>query len=345
MSSTLATFFGWGTSSNKQELPKLFPLDILQSDFVAIDVVNIYSKIITDVIERTDGIKDEFIPSLWDNCLVSEHSEGLVTMLAKAMVDKKDLFLVYDKPTKLLRRATNDESAAIRDDYKAQGKSEIGTYISFKNYRKTDMVKLYSTLEYCAIASLNKNMNLAKAIQIKMSDMRGSVALHDKSEVEAQALAIAKGLSEGKDVLTDVKDLIQTATPDLTATEKAMVFINERRSFYLGLPSSYVTGEAPAGLGDSGEGDSKAIERGLKSYYFSIVKPVIESVWDIRTSFKSEDFRMLATSLSALKDFELVSDEFISAENKLRLINKLFGFPEDTKGGAPRSSEIDEPVE
>lgn len=346
MSNSLSTFFGWTTSKSNDELPKLFPLDILQSDFVAIDVVNIYSKIITDVIERTDGIPEIYQASLWDNCLQSEHKEGLVTMLANAMTKKTELFLVYDKPTKLLRKATNEETQQIKKDYKDQGQSPVGTYISFQNYRKTDMVKIYSTLEYCAIASLNKNMNLAKAIQIKMSDMRSSTGLLDKADVERQALAIAKGLADGKDVLTDVKDMIETAAPDLTATEKAMEFINERRSFYLGLPASYVTGEAPAGLGDSGEGDAKAVERGLKSYYFSIVKPVIESVFQITgTSFKTEDFRMISTSLQALQTFELVSDELMTAENKLSIINKLFGFPEDTKGGAPEPPPTDIPTE
>lgn len=343
--SSLATWFGWNTSSSSSELPVLFPLEIVQKDFVDIDVHNIYAKILTDVIERTEGIRDEFQPSLWDNCLQSENSEGLVTMVSKAMVQKTDLFLVYDKAVKLLRKATNEETQQIKKDYKDQGESKVGTYISFKNYKRTDMVRLYSSLEYCAIASLNKNMNLAKAIQIKMSDLRGSVALNDKADVERQALAIANALKEGKDVLTDVKDMIETATPDLTATEKSMEFINERRSFYLGMPASYVTGEAPAGLGDSGEGDAKAVERGLKAYYFSIVKPVLESVFDIKTSFKSEDFRMINTSLQALQAFELVSDEFISAENKLRVINKLFGFPDDTKGGAPDSPPEPPPTE
>lgn len=341
--STLATLFGWATTSNKkQELPSLFPLSIAQTDFISIDVSNIYSKILTDVIERTEGISDELAPSLWDNCLQSENSEGLVTMLARSMVDKKDLFLVFDKSVNLLRKATNDESTRIRADYTAHGSSEIGTFVSFRNYKKTDMIKLYSMLEYCAIASLNKNMNLSKAVQIKMSDLRGSVASIDSADVEAQALELAKALAAGKDVLVDVKDAIETATPELTATEKSMFFINERRSFYLGLPSSYVTGEAPAGLGDSGEGDAKAIERGLKSYYFSIVKPVIESVWGIKTSFRSDDFRMISTSLQVLQAFELVSDEYISADNKLRLINKLFGFPSNTKGGSPGPAGKDE---
>lgn len=335
---SFSTWFSWATSSSSQELPELFPLGVEQKEFVDIDMKNIYAKIITDVLERTEGIPDQYTPSLWDNCLKSENSEGLVTMLSKAMVNKSDLFLVYDKAVKLLRKATNTEEVMIKKDYSEQGSSKVGVFVSFKNYRKSDMVRLYSVLEYCAITSLNKNMNLSKAIQFKMNDLRGSVALNDKSEIQAQVQSIVTSLSNGKDIYTDAKDIIETATPDLTATEKAMTFINERRSFYLGMPASYVTGEAPAGLGDSGEGDAKAVERGLKNYYFSIVKPVVEAVFDTKTSFKSEDFRMISTSLQALQTFELVSDELMSPENKLMVINKLFGFPKDTKGG-----QADEP--
>lgn len=340
----ISNLFSFKSSGSSQELPDIFPMPIVQDDFVTTDVTNIYAKILTDVIERTDGIPDKYIPTLFDNCLASEHSYGLITMVSKAMVDKRDLFLVYDKPTNLLRKATNDEENRIKDDYKSQGQSSVGTFVSFKNYKRSDMVKLYSALEYCAIASLNKNMNLSKAIQLKMNDMRGSVALNDKADIEAQAVAIATGLANGKDIIIDGKDVIETASPDMTATDKSMQFINQRRSFYLGLPESYVTGELSGGLGDSGQGDSKAIERGLKNYYFSIVKPILESIFGISTSFKSDDFDQIDTSLNVLKTFELTSDELISQENKLKIVNKLFGFPVNTKGGEPDPVPEPEPV-
>lgn len=329
---SFASFFGI-TSSTNVELPELFPLAIADSKFIQTDVTHIYSKILTDVIERTEGIPEKMMPSLWDNCLQSENSEGLISMLSKAMTDKKELFLTYDPGINLLRKPTNPEEMQIRADYKAKGKSPKGTFVSFRNLDKTDMVKIYSGLEYCAIASLNKNMNLSKAVQLRMSDLRASVASIDSKTVEDQAKAIAKALSNGKDVMIDVKDIIETLKPDLTATEKTMEFINQRRCFYLGMPGSYNVGELKTGLSDTGAADSKAIERGLKAYYFSIIKPVLESVFVIKTSFRSDDMVQLSTALEALKTFELVSDEYMSSENKLKTVNKLFGFPENTKGG------------
>jgi hypothetical protein len=328
----LSELFGFKSAGASDELPEIFPMPISQSEFVETDVVVIYSKILTDVVERTQGISADQMQALWDNCLPSESSDGLVSMLSKAMAAKKDLFLVWDKALTLLRVATQDEQKIIKEDYSKQGTSKAGVFVSFRNYKKTDMVKLYSSFEYCSIASLNKSMNLSKAIQFKMHDMRGSVSLADSGDVKTQASAIAKGLGSGKDVLVDAKDIIETATPDVSSTEKSMEFINNKRSFYLGMPASYITGEAPKGLGDSGEGDAKAVERGLKNYYFSIIKPVVEALFGTKTTFKSDDFKQLSTALDTLKTFELTSSEMISADNKRIILNKLFGLPVESKG-------------
>ncbi len=338
---SLGNWFTWGSATrNTDELPILFPLNIAEKDFVAIDVLNIYSKILTDVLERTEGLPEDSQNVLWDNCLASESSQGLVTLLATAMVNKSDLFLVFDKATKVLRKATPQEMAQIQADYKAKADSDVGVYVSFKAYTRTDMVRLYSALEYCTVSALNKSMNLSKAVQLKMNDLRASTALSDKDEVLAQGRLIADWLSKGRDILLDAKDIVETATPDLTATNAAMEFLSEKRSFYLGLPCSYITGELNSGLGDTGQADAKAIERGLKAYYFSIIKPVCKALFGEDLTFKSDDFAQLDSSLNALKIFELTSEELITTENKISIINKLFGFPEGTAGGAPAPDPV-----
>lgn len=332
----LSEIFNFGSSTKSQELPVIYPMPIIQSDFIETDVVNIYAKILTDVVERTEGLKDENLNSLWDNCLKSNNSEGLITMLSKAMAKKVDLFLVWDPSLKLLLRATQEQQTQIKADYEKKGESAIGTYISFKEYKRTDMVKLYSALEYCTIGALHKSMNLSNAIQLKVSDLRGSVALNDSAIAEAQAVKMAEGLADGRSVLMDAKDIIATVKPELEAVKSSMEFINERRSFYLAMPASYITGQMPGGLGDSGQGDAKAVERGLKNYYFSIIKPVLEDIFDISTTFKSEDFLQIDSALNTIKTFELVSEELITTENKIIIINKMLGLPPDTKGGEPK---------
>lgn len=329
-------WFGFfSASSGSDELPDIFPMVITKDEFVKTDVVSIYAKILTDVAERTHGLSDEQQFALWDNCLKSEATSGLITLLAEAMTDKADLFLVIDAG--VLRKANNEERKQIDNDYKAQATSSAGVFISFKQYSRTDMVKLYSSFEFCAVGSLNKTMNLSKSIQFKMNDMRASTSLNSSDEVKTQAKAIATGLSKGKDVLLDAKDEIVTASPDMSSTKESVAFLNQKRAFYLGMPESYITGEQTGGIGSSGENDTKAVERGLKNYYFSILKPALEALFkDVKLTYKSQDFRQITQGLEALKTFALIDDELISADDKKKIVNQLFDF--DTAGGSDDQS-------
>lgn len=323
-------WFGWGSEKlDTGELPDIFPLDILKVDFVRGDVISIYTKILTDVLERTHGITDIIQKTLWDNCLKSETKYGLISLLAHAMTDKTNLFLVFDDVTKVLRKATELERQAIEADYAKQAHSTTGIFISFEQYRRTDFVKIYSALEYCAVGSLNKAMNLSKAIQFKISDLRASVSSIDGDAAKKSGQAIARNVGNGKDIIIDAKDMVTTSMADLSAADSASDFINQKRAFYLGLPASYVCGELSSGIGDTGENDTKSTERGLKNYFWSVVKPVIEELFSVSLSYKSQDFRQIDQGLNALKIFEITDDSLISASNKKKIIEGLFDVDED----------------
>jgi hypothetical protein len=335
----LSSFFRFGSHQGsigtETEMPEIFPFPFIQDEFVAIDVLNIYTKILTDVVERTHGLSDDEAALLWDNCLKSSKSDGLVTLLAKAMSDKKELFLVYVKSVKVIREADSNEQQKIKEGYASKAEKVsldgggVGVYISFKNFKRSDMVKLYSSLEYATISSLYKNMNVSKSIQLKMSDMRQSTGLSDSVNVTVQAKMIAKGMSEGKDVLLDAKDSIETAKPELDSTKSAIAFLDAKRSFYLGMPTSYINGEQTGGLGSTGEGDAKAVDRGLKSYFFSIVKPVLEDLFGGTITFKSSDYRQLGQALEAMKVFELVGEDLLTKENQKKIIEQLVDIDAD----------------
>lgn len=335
-------WFGFLTgSSTNEELPEIFKLGVSKEDFVRVDVMSIYSKILTDVVERTHGLDDEQQFLLWDNCLKSESSAGLITLLAKAMSEKADLFLVIDSG--ILREADQKERETIESDYRSQAKSSTGIYISFKKYTRTDMVTLYSGLEFCAVGSLNKTMNLAQSIQFKMNDMRASTSVTSKDDVITQAQTVAKALGKGRDVLLDGKDSIETAAPDMSATKESVGFLNQKRAFYLGMPESYITGEQTGGIGSSGENDTKAVERGLKNYYFSIMKPTLEALFPgVKLTYKSQDFRQMSQAFEAMKTFALVDDELLTADQKKQIIMQLFDF--DTDSGSDDKSPANKKV-
>lgn len=325
----IAELFGWNrAASSSEELPDIFPMAIGQGEFVRTDIVAVYAKILTDVLERTHGLNPDQVALMWDSCVKSNSSDGLISRISKAMAEKQDLFLVFEKAVGVVRPATQQEMVMIQRDYEKQGQSAAGVFISFKNFSRSDMVKFYLGLQYLTVGSLHKSMNLSKAVQIKISDLRASVSLVESDGAKSQAHAIAKSLSEGKDVLLDAKDTIETSIPNLAAVKESISFLNQKLSFYLGLPDSYLNGEQTGGIGSSGENDMRAVERGLKSYYFAVLKPAVEALFGIKTSYKSQDFRQIAGSMEVLKTFSLVDDSLLSADQKKLIIARMLDLEE-----------------
>lgn len=333
----ISDIFSFGFKSQKElaasEIEEIFPLAINKEDFVKSDILHTYSKILTDVIERTHGLKEEFHNALWDNCLQNESSKGLITLIAEAMTAKADLFLVYKalgKENSILRLANAEEQKQIREDYKAGGESKVGIYVSFKKYRRTEMLEIYSNFEHCVLGSLNKSLNISDSIQIKINELRSSTSLADSGVAVEQAKNIAEALRNGNDVLLDKNDEIVTAAPDTSASENSTEFLDAKRAFILDLPLSYITGAQTPGMGSSGENDMRAVERGLKQYYVSIVKPILKALFGADTEFKSQDFRQMTTALEVLKAFELSSDtELMSMEAKQEIIARVFDLDPD----------------
>lgn len=331
---SIFSFFSGKTVTEDCELPDIYPLALQSDIFCKADIIATYTKILTDTLERTHGIPKKVVPLLWDNCVQSEGTDGLITLLVTAMVNKTELFLVFAKAVDILRVATEQEKAQIRADYKKSGESKIGVYISFKNYRRTDMLQIYSALEYCILTSLHKTVNISKAVQIKISELRKSTSLADAGVGIAQAKSLAEALRRGSDVLLDAEDTITTATPNIDPTEKAIAFLDAKRAFVLDLPISYVSGLQTPGIGSTGEADMRAIERGLKQYFFSIVHPVLLALFAVDTEFKSQDFRQITSALESLKTFDLVSDEMMSKQAKHEIIARLFNLDEDEEAKA-----------
>jgi hypothetical protein len=328
MSFDLSKLFTFGGHSNhvNSELPNIYPFGYRSEDFIKNDVLAIYSKILIDTLERTHGISEENHDFLWDNCLESSSNKGLISLLTEAMYNKTDLFLVYNVSLGVLRLADQAEKSQIMSDYKARGESAVGHFISFKQYKRTDMLKIYSAFEYGLISHLHKSISLSAAIQLKFSDMRASVGLIDSERAKAQAIAVATALSKGQDVAIDAKDVIESATPQIDNMKLGLEFLNQKRAFYLGMPQSYIEGTLQKGMGDSGHGDAKAVDRGLRGYFFSIIKPVVESIFNVDVTYKPNDTANIRDNLEVLKTFELTSDELLPQEEKQRIISSLFDF-------------------
>ncbi len=327
----MANPFSWAFKSNAEmgnsEIKEIFPFSVKNDIFIRADILHTYEKILTDVAQRTSGLDKTQEPLLWDSAVATEAAEGLITLLACAMTDQTELFIVLKSG--VLRKADATEEAKIKADYKKTGESKVGTFISFKNYRRTEMLRIYSGFEYCVLGSLNKTLNVANSVQLKISDLRQSVSLNDAGIAREQAKSIAEAMRNGNDVMLDAKDEVATASPDTAPAEKSIAFLANKKSWILNLPLSYVVGEQTPGIGSTGEADMRAVERGLMQYFVSIIRPVFQAVFGKEVTFKTQDFRNVATALEVLKTFDLASDENLSQETKRDIIARVFDVDPD----------------
>lgn len=312
------------SQSTASGIPALYNFGTSLETFIQSDITNSYKRILIDVVEKSSGMPADADHIWWDSYVQSDSGSGLLTLLSEAMYKKTELFIVYSKTTKVIRVATNEEQTKIREEYKKSASSKMGVYVSFKNYTRTDMLKIYSTLEYCLLCSLNKILNLAKAVQLKISGLRGNVSLSDSSIATEQGKKIADALARGDEIMIDKEDEVTTATVDTAPTEKGISFLEKKKSFILGLPTSYVSGEQTPGIGSTGEADMRAVEKGLKQYFHSIIKPVIRDLLGVELHFRSDDFRYIGTSLELVKTFDLISSELLSSSTKREIIAKTF---------------------
>lgn len=312
------------SSGDQAGLPEIYSLNVRVDEFVRADILATYRRILTDTAERTHGLKDKQWRLLWDSCVQTDSSLGLISLLADAMVNKSDLFVVYIPSVQVLRRADRKEEQQILADYKARGQSRVGVWISFRDYRRTDLLRVYSEMEYCVMTSLYKSVNLAKAVQVKMSDMRSSVSLSDSPVAIKQAVSIADALRSGKDVVIDKEDDITTAKIDIEPAKEAIAFLDAKRAFHLSLPLAYISGLQTGGIGSTGDADARAVDRGLRQYSVSIMQPVIEAVFGVDVEYRPEDSRQVETGLEVIKGLELVSDDLLSRETKRLLVSRSF---------------------
>lgn len=312
-------------TASVSELPEIFPLGFERTRFVESDVEFLFKKILTDCARRTSGIKPLDERVLWDNCLGNESAKGLISLMSEAMTKQTDLYLVYK--VGILRKATIDEESKIQADYEAKGQSSVGVYLGFKNFKVIEMFKVYSGLEYCVLKSLNKTTNLASAVQMKIADLRKSVGRMDaEPPITTQASDLAKAMGAGKDVLLDAGDTVETAKVDIGPSESAMSWINKRRSYYSGLPMSYIEGTQTPGIGSTGEQDARAVDNGLQPYWKAFFQPAVEALFKgTKVKYQPSDFRQVGTTLDALRTFELTTDGLISKKDKQEIIWSLLG--------------------
>ena len=226
------------------------------------------------------------------------------------MAKKEQVAIVYKNG--ISRLATYQEKEQIKNDLENNNSSEVGILLDFRNYELTNLVNSYYSMIYDILDSMNTQVGLARALQIKISSLRGTVSVAGKDEPIKQAVEINEALIKGQSVLLDKNDAVETLTINSDSVKNAIMLVNSQLASDLGVSLSFVNGELTTGMSATGEADSNADEYGFQDFFDSIFKPACDKLFGWNLRFVSDDWRYfnaMIGNLIIVENSALLSDE------------------------------------
>lgn len=339
--SFLSGIFKKNDANSTSDIDPFWLLSISQALFCELQLRAIYTRILTDVIARSETIPTVYRSLLRDS-MEGFGQRGLVEHIVHAMANQSDLVLKYEAG--ILYVPNYGEKQQIVDGWKNGIKPANTLLLSFRNYYKTTIMRQYLHHKYLLLGTQHRALNLSSALIMKIDNMRATVSLKDSPVAIEQAREIAIALVNGSPAILDSKDIIELPKVDIGPIKEVANDLQSEISLILGLPLSWVAGKQKVGLGDSGDADARAIDRGLEPYFWESIYPAFELLFGVKLKFRSENFEMLAQGLEALRTFELIGDDLISLENKRRIISSLLNIENDLEGNE-RIPAIDVPAD
>jgi hypothetical protein len=320
MSKFFGGFFNRTPSSTEEDFKNPYLLDYKKEEFSKVKIELLYRKILHRCYSRSEGAKDEEkISSLFDSSEKSGSPRGLITLLSKAMAEKKEIAIIYESGVVRLANAT--ERSLIKKDYIDGASSKLGVLLSFTDYCLTDLVSCYMSMIYDILSSMNTQVGLAKALQIKINTLRGTVSVNGKEEPIKQAKEINEALTNGKSVLMDKNDQVETLILDSDSVKNALNLVNSLLASDLGVSLSFVNGELTSGMSATGEADQNADEYGFQDFFNSIFKPTCDNLYGWNLKFVSDDWRYFSSMINSLIIVE--NSMLLSQEQKQAFANRL----------------------
>lgn len=303
--------FGKYSESTEINLLAPFSLKFNRDAFCEFKTEILFKKILEGCLSRTEGIKDkDKIASLFDSYEKSGSGNGLISIIAMAMRQKREIAIIYDSG--VVRFATFEETQEIKKDYLKKAKSEKGVLVDFSRYCLTDLIFGYMSMIYDIIDSMNTQVGLAKSLQIKINSLRGTVSTVGKEEPVQQAKDINESLKNGKSVLMDKNDSVESLKIDSASIDSAINFVFSLIASDLGFSLSFISGALTTGMSATGEADVNKDEYGFLNFFNSIFKPICDKLYNWDLVFMSDDWRYfdaMIGSLIIVENSSLLSDE------------------------------------
>lgn len=289
-------------------------------DFVDFKVITLYAKILRRCYAKSSGLSDEQAANLWDSVDLGDAQHGIINKVSFAMAKKKELILFKDGG--IVREAEQAEADQIKKDYEERGRSDKGVYLNFKKYAMTDVLRLYMAFIFEIIRGAWVNVNLTKALQLKIADARKTIAASDAADPMQVASNVVSALKDGKSVFLDAGDEVKTTELQTQAIKDALSLVYGLLAGELGVSTAFICGELTSGMAVTGEADVNANEDGIKDFFNSVFKPIMDKLFGVSLKFKSDNWRRIKEFAQIIPFVETA--EYISEEKKRELLERLF---------------------
>ena len=297
-----------------------FCVELKAADFVDFKVITLYAKILRRCYAKSSGLSDEQAANLWDSVDLGDAQHGIINKVSFAMAKKKELILFKDGG--IVREAEQAEEEQIKKDYEERGRSDKGVYLNFKKYAMTDVLRLYMAFIFEIIRGAWVNVNLTKALQLKIADARKTIAASDAADPMQVASNVVNALKDGKSVFLDAGDEVKTTDLQTQAVKDALSLVYGLLAGELGVSTSFICGELTSGMAVTGEADVNANEDGIKDFFNSVFKPIMDKLFGVSLKFKSDNWRRIKEFAQIIPFVETA--EYISEEKKRELLERLF---------------------
>lgn len=309
----------------KDNLSLSFDLFLKETEFVDYMVSDLYQSILTMCFDKIifpdeKDFKDKITPSFYDNLSVEGINKGIIKNLAYGIVQNQKVFLVKASAGDniIIRQGTQEE---LQKYEKEQGNIKNQIQMDFTKYNQSKALKLFYSMIYWIIRATNTNVKISNSVLVKIAKLRELVAKEDADDVIKQAKEINDAIKRGNSIIADKDDTMERLEINSQATKDALDVAFSLVSGLIKMPLSFVNGELTTGLTQTGDSDNLAIERGLKNYYYTILKPCTEKLFDTKTRFTSDNTAKLKTLIGILPQLELST--LLTDDEKRAIIEDL----------------------
>lgn len=302
------------------DLASPYKLTVDEKTFVDFQTALLYQKILKRCYAKSQNFPEKEALNLWDSVELSNAQYGTISLISNAMTRKQELILVNDAG--IVRLATSDEAEAIKKDYGEGKTSQKGVYMNFQKYTMTDIIKIYMGLIYDIMGGAKTNLGLAKSLQVKIADLRKTIATSSSEDAVVQSQKIVEALKDGKSVGIDAGDSIVTTELQTQPIVDGLKLVYGCLASLLGVSTSFICGELTSGMAVTGEADVNANEDGIKDFFNSVFKPIHDKLFDIKLKFKTDNWRKIKEFASVIPYIE--SSMYISEKQRKAFFDFIF---------------------